>query len=506
MSEEAESTKGARGAVWMTGAKVFFVVGGLAVQLGLPRLLGSPAEYGVYAAATALLAILTNTLTQACVQTTSRFTSGDEANAPATLRRSLTLGVAIGALVSLALVASSGVIADRWLHDPQVGPLLAVLAALPIAYAIYATAIGHLNGAHDFARQARLDASFTLVRTTGLLGGGALAIGALGAVIGFASAACVMACAGLVFVGFGRAGSTIAARAWLAFFFGIALHQLALNGLLQLDVELLKSRVASLALDAGATAIDAASRASLEAGLYRAAQSIAFVPYQLVLAVTLVLFPMVARARTLGDEEGARAAVRGAMRFATIALVLMAAPIAGGGDAAIRVLLDARYASGGDALTVIALGQIAFTLFVVGSTAISGDGSPFVVAAAAAIGLAVTCAVAIFGIDFVGIDGSMRVATASGAALGCVVAMGIVLAIVARRFGALAIPWSTYVRGSLAGSAGFAVAHFAPHSGRVDSLFALILGALASLTTLAITREIGAADVALVRRLFRRAS
>ncbi len=529
MTEDKASPDGARGVVLMTAAKAFFVIGGLAVQLGLPRLLRSPEEYGLYAAATALLAIFTNTLTQACVQTTSKHASEAGESAPESLRRSLVLAVTMGGSLSLALAALADVIAVSVLHDPLVGPLLRALSVLPIAYAIYSTAIGHLNGQQRFARQARLDASFTLVRTTGLLVGGALAIGALGAALGFATAALVMACVGLAFVGIGRGGSTISTgvpgspgrhnsvasasrttpaeistRAWLAFFFAIALHQLLLNGLLQLDVEILKSRVASIALGYGASAVDAASRASLEAGLYRAAQSVAFVPYQLILAVTLVLFPTVARARSLGDAEGARNAVRGALRFATIALVLLAAPVAGGGDAAIRVLLDARYAPGGDALAILALGQIAFTLFVVGSTAISGDGSPFVVAMSAAIGLVITVGVAIVGIDAAGYQGPVRVAAATGAAAGCVVALAIVLVLVARRFGAAALPWPSYARASLAGAAGFATAHFVPHAGRFDSLGALVLGALASLAVLAISGELGADDLALLRRLLRR--
>jgi len=496
-------TESARGALLLTLAKAFFVVGGLAVQLGLPRLLRTPEAYGLYSSAAALLAIFTNTLTQACVQTTSKHASeGDPATS---LRVSLGLAVAIGGTVSLALFALAEPIGTLVLHDPLVTPLFRVLAILPVAYAIYSTAIGHLNGQHAFGRQARLDASFTTVRTVGLLGGGALAIGALGAAIGFASASLVMACVGLMFVGFGRGGSAISRGAWITFFVAIAMHQLALNGLLQLDVEILKSRVASLAMESGALAVDAASRASTEAGLYRAAQSVAFVPYQLILAVTLVLFPTVARARSLGDEEGARRAVNGALRFATIALALTAAPIAGGGDAAIRVLLDARYAPGGDALAILALGQIAFTLFVVGSTAISGDGSPFVVALSAAIGLVVVVVVAVVGIDAAGVDGPVRVAAAIGAASGCVVALALVLALVVRRFGATASPWLTYLRAAIAGAAGFSVAHFAPHAGRIDSLLALVLGAIASLVVLAISRELGAADVALVRRLLRRA-
>lgn len=500
MTQRNETTAGARGALLLTGAKALFVVGGLAVQLGLPRLLRSPEEYGLFGTAAALLAIFTNTLTQAAVQTTSKHASeGTES-----LRASLGLAFAIGGTLSVLLFALAEPVAVSVLHDPLLTPLLRVLSALPGAYSVYATAIGHLNGQHDFARQARLDASFTLVRTTGLLGGGALALGALGAVIGFASSAVVMAGVGLGFVGSGRPGGSLRRRAWLAFFAAIALHQLALNGLLQLDVEILKSRVAALALDAGVLAEDAASRASVEAGLYRAAQSVAFVPYQLVLAVTLVLFPTVARARSLGDLAGAQAAVRGALRFAVLALVLVAAPVAGGGDAAIRFLLDARYAEGGDALAVLALAQIAFTLFVVGSAAISGDGAPLSVALSAAIGLVVTTVVAVVAIDAAGLDGPVRVAAALGSAAGCVVALAIVLGLLVVRFGREALPWTSLLRGLVAGGLGFGVAHAVPHVGRLDSLGALVLGGLASLASLALTRELGPADVALLRRIVRR--
>ncbi len=490
----------------MTAAKGWFVVAGLGIQLVLPRVLRSPAEYGLYAAATALLAILTNTLTQACVQTASKHAAeATGETAPESLRRSLEMSLAAGALLASLLALLAEPIADGLLHDPALAPLLRVLAILPLGYALYATAIGHLNGLRAFGRQATLDGAFTTVRAVALIAGAALSASALGTATGFAIAGLAVAGLGLGVAGVGRGGSRGSRRAWLAFFLAIAMHQLALNGLLQLDVELLKSRVAALAIEAGVLADRAAEQASTEVGLYRAAQSVAFVPYQLILAVTLVLFPTVARARTLGDVDGARAAVRGALRFATIALVVVAVPTSGGGDAAIRMLLDARYAPGGDALTVLALAQVAFTLFVVGSTSISGDGSPVVVALSAATGLVVMLVVGWLSIDAAGLDGSLRVAAALGSAAGCVVSMAIVLGLVAQRFGAQALPLATFVRGTLAGAAGLVVARVLPHTARLDSLGALVAGALTSLVVLAVVGELGAADVALVRRIVTRA-
>lgn len=486
----------------MTGAKGLFVVGGLVVQFGVPRLMGSTAEYGLFAAAATLLAIVTNTLTQATVQTVSKHVSLDEADHPVSLRRSLLLALGVGLVVAAGFVASAGFVAEHLLHDPAVAPLLQIAGVIVAAYSIYATAIGHLNGLRRFDRQAKLDASFTLVRTIGLLGGAVVAGGAVGTMVGFATAAVTMAGVGLLFVGVGGASGTTAEQRgrWLAFFAPIALYQLAVNGLLQLDLEVLKARVAALALDGGATIAEAAERASSEAGLYRAAQSIAFVPYQLIIAVTLVLFPTVARASAQGDVEGAREAVRGALRFSAITLVLLLAPAAGAAEGAMRVLFDARYLDGSSALVFLALGQIAFALFVVGATALSGDGAPGRVAAAAGVGLLVVVLGAYSAIEAVGIDGPVRSAAAISTALGSFVALVTVMSLVRARFGAV-IPWTTLLRVGLAGATAFGVAHLVPQGTRLLGVAALAAGLATGLAMLAITREIGSAEVALVRRI-----
>ncbi len=485
----------------MTGAKGLFVLGGLVVQFGLPRLMGSTAEYGLFAAATTLLAIVTNTLTQATVQTVSKHAALDGKEGES-LRGSLILALGVGVVLASAFVLSAGFVAERVLHDAAVAPLLRIAGVIVVSYSIYATAVGYLNGRRHFDRQARLDASFTLVRTVALVSGAAIAGGAAGTMVGFATAAVTMAGVGLLFVGLGTSGSTTEASRgrWMAFFAPIALYQLAVNGLLQLDLEVLKARVAALAVEGGAAVVDAAERASSEAGLYRAAQSISFVPYQLIIAVTLVLFPTVARASAQGDTEGARAAVRGALRFSAIALVLLLTPAAGAAEGAMRVVFDARYLDGSSALVFLALGQIAFALFVVGATALSGDGAPVRVAAAASGGLLVVVVGATFAIDAVGVDGPVRAVTALSTATGSIVAFGIVVLLLRARFGAV-VPWATLARVTLAGTMAFAVSHAVPQDSRALGLAALFAGLATGLVVLVVTRELGAADVALVRRI-----
>ena len=93
-------------------------------------------------------------------------------------------------------------------------------------------------------------------------------------------------------------------------------------------------------------------------GVYRACQLFAFLPYQLLLSVTQVLFPMLARAKAEGDLQGVRRYVERGARLAAIACGMMVSVIV----AMPRLLLSFAYSSdvalrGEGALRILALGQ-----------------------------------------------------------------------------------------------------------------------------------------------------
>ena len=75
-------------------------------------------------------------------------------------------------------------------------------------------------------------------------------------------------------------------------------------------------------------------------GYYRAAQTFAFVPYQLILSMTFIVFPMVSRALASNDEDAARRTIQGALRFSMLALLAIACPIAGASDGVMRIARD----------------------------------------------------------------------------------------------------------------------------------------------------------------------
>ena len=291
-------------------------------------------------------------------------------------------------------------------------------------------------------------------------------------------------------VGNGRAGGGPDARRFLAFFVPIAAYTLASNGVLQIDIELLKGVTAAMLRAEGHEAIEAATLADAHVGLYRTAQSLEFVPYQLSIALTLVVFPLVSRATGTGDVAGARTAVRGALRFAVLSLVLCEAPLAGAGERSIDLLFPAAFVAGADALPILALAQVLFALFALACTVLTGAGRPWHAFGAAILGLIVVVATTIFGLHAVGPTGAVRVAAALGALAGALTGLVVALTLVRRALGPV-IPWGTLLRAVLAGGVAYAAARAVPLEGALGAIASLGAGALAYLAALGLLGELG---------------
>jgi stage V sporulation protein B len=346
-----------RGASAIVAAKAFFLVAGLAQSVALPIAMGQ-GGFGAYKRATAFANLVNNVLVAASMQTVARAIAGaSPADRPATLRRAL-------ALASLVALATAGafyaaiplMIAHQ--RDPALAPSLLAVGLVVFVYPIYATLVGALNGEQRFGAQAALDVGYATLRT-GLLvaGGAALAprgpdAAALGACLGFALAALLILPIALAPSRLrGEGVSAIEPRAHLRALFAILLMQGLGTALLQLD---LISLGRSLTLAAGALGAAApAAFADRWLGLYAQAQTFGLIPYQLLLAASLVLFPIVARAHALDDRRAAAAAVARGGRLALLLGGAVVAALAG----APRAVLFFVYGAGKSAELAPALGE-----------------------------------------------------------------------------------------------------------------------------------------------------
>ncbi len=492
-----------RGVLSITSAKLYFIVTGYAVQLLLPRLLKTPEAFGLYSSAMNVVSILNNVLIAATVQTVSKHVSADLEHADATLRQGLLLQAVIGTLLGGSLWALAPALAGRVLLDPLLAPLLAAAAVVVFCYASYAALIGALNGRQRFAQQAALDATYTTLRSGLVLSAAALGFGALGAIVGFASAAVCVLLLALWVVGTGRSGSRVPWKRWLLFMAPLWIYQLCLNLTMQVDLSVLKGSVAALSLEAGQLAQDAAALASRMAGFYRAAQTFAFVPYQLILSVTFVVFPMVSQAVSEGDHAASQRYIRGSMRFSLLVLLAVAAPISGAASGVLRVAYPDVYLAGSEALAVLPLGMVCFALFVVGSTIVSGAGRPGLAAVIALITVVLVVGCNLVFIRAAGVGAHTLLAAACGTTLGAVFALVAVGLALHERFGAFIAP-RTAVRALAAAALGWTVAHLLPSHSALLALRALVAGGLSYVLALIVTRELGSADFALLRGIARR--
>ncbi|MFW6049784.1 MAG: lipopolysaccharide biosynthesis protein [Myxococcota bacterium] len=500
MSRDDLKTAG-RGLISITAAKAYFIAASYAVHLMVPRLLGSPDAFGLFSQAMAAVSILNNVLIVSTVQTVSKLVSEDEAAGPRTLRQGLVLQLAVGGTLGAALFVAAPAIARHALRVPQVEPLLQIASAVVLSYALYAALVGSLNGRRLFQRQAGLDATFTTFRTGGILGAAALGFGALGAIAGFSGAAAAILLVALLVVGWGRGGPRPwPLRRWLGFMAPLWAFHACLNGILMLDMLVLTRSVVDLSTAAGADATAAAAEAQRMAGFYRAAQVFAFVPYQLILSMTFVVFPMISRATSEGDTESARTTIRAALRFSLLVLLAVAAPLAGASDGVIRIAYPDEYLVGAPALGVLVFGLVMFALFAIGATTLSGAGRPSLSAGMAAAALVVVIVANRLLVMWAGLGEHTLRAAALGTTLGMGVALLLVGAMVHRTFGAF-LPPASVVRSLIAAAAGWAGAHFVPHDTAPTALLALVVGFLAYGLALLAVREVRPRDLAAVRRV-----
>jgi stage V sporulation protein B len=502
VSSSEDARRAGRGLVSIAGAKGYFIVTGYAVQLLLPRLFGEAKEFGLYAAAMGGVAILTNVLIVATMQSVSKFVSEDEARADVTLRQGLRLQTLVGGTLALGLFILAPAIA-RLLLDDQLTRLLRIASVVVFAYALYATIVGTLNGRHWFDKQARLDITFSTLRTFGILTGAALGFGALGAVVGFAAAATATLSISLIWIGIGNRGEPIPIRRWIGFMAPIWTYQVCLNGILMIDLQVLKRTATEIAFASTATNQAAIDLANQYVGYYRAAQTFAFVPYQLIISMTFVVFPMISKATSIGDRDAARSTIQHAMRLSLLLLLLFAAPVAGAAHGVMRLAYPADYLAGAPALSILVCGVAAFALFAVAATAISGAGKPSLAALIAGVSLLAVIVANRALVMRAGLGDQTLEAAATGTAIGMAFALVLSIWAMHRSLGVF-IPAATWLRAALAAMAGYAVAAAIPSDSPLLAVVALALGATSAVAVLVLSRELTHGDWQALRRIVSR--
>jgi stage V sporulation protein B len=486
-----------RGVLYIAAAKIYFIIAGYAIEVGLPRLMGN-VLYGGYALVAQWVSNLNNVIVTGTIQAVSRYTTADPDRADDVKAAGLRMQL----LVTLPIAALYAALAPFWAwleHDPGKTGVLALSGGIVALYALYTVFVGSANGTRQFHKQAGLDMTFATLRVVGVLGAALAGLGVVGAIGAWVGAAGVILCIAAWLVGVPRDLRAGTVRPLLAYLGGLALYLVIMSFVTSADLLLLKRLIAEHFR--AVQAADPAALADDQVGYYRVVQNLARLPYQLMIAVTFVVFPLVSRATFERDADKTRAYVRTTMRYSLIFAGLMGAVLAAQSGPLMMLLGYApSYAvEGGLAAAILALGHVAFALFTIAGTILNGAGRTLDAIVVAAATLAALVALLFLGIPH-GAPGREVLAICAACTTAAMV-LGFAISgwMLWRRFGGF-MPALTIGRVVLAGAATLLLGgRFAP-GGKLQSLAVAAVCAAIYLAVILVTRELGPRDLAALSR------
>lgn len=500
-----------RGGLAVAVAKIYFILVGFLQQIAFKFILGLDG-YGALSTALSTASVTYNPITQASIQGVSReIASTSPEEQPFVFRRLLQLHLLLALFAGGGFFLLASPLASA-LGAPHIAPALRALSCILFLYGLYTPLVGALNGLRRFLSQAALDVVAATLRTVGLIGGAYFATrvaasssidGPQGAAIGFVLAAALVLLAALFTTGIGRRGGNHPSfRSYFSFLVPLLFGQTLLNLLFQADGLLLRRFAAEAAERAGL----GFQAADPFVGAYRAAQLFGFLPYQLLMSVTFILFPLLASARAEGDLARVREYVRSGLRLAVLLACLMTSVLFAVPEGLIALVIGQDAALlGAPALRVLSIGLGFLAILGVMTSALNslgGERGSLGVTACALLLVVSLCFLFARGGE---LNAELLTRTAIATSLGLLLATLLAGGLLLRRTGGVVSTWTLIRSGfALAVSAGLGT-HFA-RTGVVGTLVTALAVVVLHLLLLILTRELDQADFQKLGTVLRRKS
>lgn len=348
------------GGLALAFAKLFFLIAGYAISIVLTRLV-PPEVFGLYGVVSMVIAVPNMVLIQTVLFTVSRPMAAEITRGLGSYRllrlRGFRLAATLGGLVSLTFLLGADLLANSLLRDPDlVGPLRMV-AAIPVIYALYAVNIGTLNATRRFGMQATLDIVMAASKSGLIIGAAAIGLGLAEILGGFTLAATVALALSVILARIARPPGVDEAPkpAKIEGMGGLAgsllIFTAIVNLLLAVDLLILKRFVITPADEAAV-------------GFYTSANLVARVPYSLMNAVSLMMFPLVATLHALEDAPRLRRYVAETAKVSALLLALMSGVAAAASGEIQRLLFPAAYGAVADELRLMVWGFSGYSFAV----------------------------------------------------------------------------------------------------------------------------------------------
>jgi stage V sporulation protein B len=275
---------------------------------------------------------------------------------------------------------------------------------------------------------------------------------------------------------------------------GVVVYTLLINLALNYDLVLLRHFAGAALPEKEAGAL---------AGSYVALRALALLPYQALLVVTFVIFPLVSRSTFAEDHEATRAYIGQTLRYALIVGAAMAVVLGARPSAILGILFPKEYLQQAAALPVLAAGIVALALLSVVGSIVNASGRPQVAVVLVATTVVVGAVLMAVLVPAAPAGPPMLLATATAAALGFAAGLAVALVYLRRRFSA-GPPLATVLRVLAAAALAAGAGRVIPGGGKLVGLFAIAVVGVVFVAALIALREFGPQDRAKVGKILRR--
>lgn len=344
------------GGLWLGVAKLWFLIAGYALSIGLTHLLDAEV-YGRYVVVARVIAVPNMVIIYTLLFSVSRPLAAEfEQGCPsyrALRRRGFTMAAVLGGATSVVFFLGAPAFA-RWLGDASLMGPLRVVAPISVIYGLYAVNLGTLNAVRRFSRQAALDIAMATMKAAFIIGMAAVGMGLAWVVGGFTLAATLsLAMSGLLVA---RIAPATRARGGalpsMAAFAGVLVVFTAVVNLLQsADLLILKSFA------------DTAARSDA-VGFYASALQVALIPYSLMNAVALLMFPLVASLDADEEPQKVRSYLTQTVKVSLTLLCFMSAVGSASAPQVQALLFPRAYVAAASELRLLVWGFSGYSLAV----------------------------------------------------------------------------------------------------------------------------------------------
>lgn len=356
-----KQTSVGKGTIYLTCVSLFSVVVGYILYIFLARLLG-PEDFGIYGIVIGLVSVLDRVLLSGVQQTVSKFVSEKERLANMFKNKFLKLIFLFSFFISIIYFLVSKQLA-LVLNDVTLTKYIQLSALILIFYSLYGVLQGYLNGLRLFKKQAIIRVFYILIKVILVLIFVLLGFGVMGAVVGFILATFVSFVVNWFIVGFKGGGGEFPFKRVIVFSSSIMGFTLVATLLMYIGLFFVK-------------ALSPLEVANLYSGYFTAANSIAEIPYFVLMSFSVALFPVVSKLTFENDLKRVRKYILRSVRYSLIILIFITVVISSTSNEIISLLYSSKYIFGAQTLSILVFGLAFYALFIMLTTIISGSGKP----------------------------------------------------------------------------------------------------------------------------------